>query len=172
VVNGGISDIVAEVTALGISDQTTVNVKAAGTALGAQVRRLVAGGAKYVLVAGVYNLGSSPWAVGLGKTAELTALSNHFNDGFLISVVDLGANVLYVDSALYFNLVKASPSSYSLVNVTDKACTTPDATTCSATTIVSTVDYTKALFADGVYLTPVANRLFGVNAYTKLSQRW
>lgn len=171
-VEGGISDIVAEVTTLGISTTTTANVKAAGTALGAQVRRLVTAGAKHVLVVGVYNLGLSPWAVGLGQATAVTDLSIQFNDAFLVSVVDLGANVVYSDSALYFNLVHAAPTTYAMENVTDKACTTPDASTCTASTIVPTIDYTKALFADGVYLTPLANRLFGVTAYTKLSQRW
>ncbi len=171
-VSGGISDIVAEVTALGISDATTANVKAAGTALGAQVRRMVTAGARQVVVVGPYNLGLSPWAVGLGQATALTDLTNRFNEAFLISVVDLGASVLYVDAALYFNLVQAVPSSYAMVNVTDKACTTPDALTCTASTIVPTIDYTKALFADGVNLTPAAHRLFGLNAYTKLRERW
>ena len=171
-VNGGITDIVAEVTANGISDTTTTNVKAAGTALGAQVRRMVAAGARQVVVVGPYNLGLSPWAVGLGQVAGLTELTNRFNEAFLISVVDLGANVLYVDAALYFNLVQAAPSGYAMVNVTDKACTTPDALTCTASTIVPTIDYTKALFADGVNLTPAAHRLFGLNAYTKVRERW
>lgn len=171
-ISGGITDIVAEVTALGISAATTANVKAAGTALGAQVHRLVAAGAKQVVVVGPYNLGLSPWAVGLGQAAGLTDLTNRFNEAFLISVVDLGANVLYVDAALYFNLVHAAPTGYAMVNVTDKACTTPDALTCTASTIVPTIDYTKALFADGVNLTPAAHRLFGLNAYTKVRERW
>ena len=171
-ISGGITDIVAEVTALGISAATTDNVKAAGTALGAQVHRLVAAGAKQVVVVGPYNLGLSPWAVGLGQAAGLTDLTNRFNEAFLISVVDLGANVLYVDAALYFNLVHAAPTGYAMVNVTDKACTTPDALTCTASTIVPTIDYTKALFADGVHLTPAAHRLFGLNAYTKVRERW
>jgi len=170
--SGGISDIVAEVTALGISTQTTTNVRAAGTALGVQVRRLVTAGAHYVLVAGVYNLGLSPWAVGLGKVTDLTNLSNQFNEAFKIEIVDLGANVRYVDTALYFNLVHSAPSGYSLVNVTDKACSTTDASTCTSSTIVSGIDYTTTLFADAVYLTPAANRLFGTYAYAQLQSRW
>jgi phospholipase/lecithinase/hemolysin len=175
-VSGGISDVVAEVTAHGISDQTTANVKAAGHALGAQVRRLVAAGAQYVVVAGLYNLGLSPWAANLSKATEITTLSNDFNIAFLTDVVDLGANVLYVDTAYYFNLVHGSPSSYGLngdiSSKTYVACATPDASTCTPSTIVSGVDYTKALFADDLYFTPVANRLFGTSAYNKLRTRW
>lgn len=171
-VNGGLSEIVAQVTALGISAQTTAAVRAAGVALGAQVRRLVNAGAKYVLVAGVYNLGLSPWAVGLDKVGPITDLSNQFNEGFLVSVVDLGGQVLFVDAALYFNLAHASPAAYNLVNVKDKACTTPDASTCNPTTIVAGIDYARALFADSVHLAPEAHRQFGTEAYNKLTGRW
>lgn len=171
-VGAGLTDIVAEVTALGISAQTTANVQAAGTVLAAQVRRLVTAGAKYVLVAGVYNLGISPWGVGLNQATALADLCNAFNHAFLVGVVDLGANVLFVDAALYFNLVNATPSYYSLVNVTAPVCTTPDATTCTPATLAAGIDVGQALFADAFYLTPVANRLFGTHAYTKLRERW
>jgi outer membrane lipase/esterase len=167
-----LDEVVAQVTALGISTQTTTNVKAAGTALGTQVKRLVAAGAKYVVVVGLYNLGHSPWGVTLAQTSALTTLSNQFNEAFLVSVVDLGANVLYVDVAYYLNLVYNSPGSYSLSNVTSKACTTTDASTCTTSTIASGLDITTTVFADAVHLTPIVNRLVGSYAYTKLIGRW
>ena len=172
-VNAGLDEVVAQVTALGISTQTTTNVKAAGTALGTQVKRLVAAGAKYVVVVGLYNLGHSPWAVTLAQTSALTTLSNQFNEAFLVSTVDLGAHMLYVeDVAYYLNLVYNSPGSYSLSNVTSKACTTTDASTCTTSTIASGLDIATTMFADGVHLTPIVNRLVGSYAYTKLIGRW
>ena len=172
-VNAGLDEVVAQVTALGISTQTTTNVKAAGTALGTQVKRLVAAGAKYVVVVGLYNLGHSPWAVTLAQTSALTTLSNQFNEAFLVSTVDLGAHMLYVeDVAYYLNLVYNSPGSYSLSNVTSKACTTTDASTCTTSTIASGLDITTTVFADAVHLTPIVNRLVGSYAYTKLIGRW
>jgi len=172
-VNAGLDEVVAQVTALGISSQTTANVKAAGTALGTQVKRLVAAGAKYVVVVGLYNLGHSPWAVTLAQTSALTTLSNQFNEAFLVSTVDLGAHMLYVeDVAYYLNLVYNSPGSYSLSNVTSKACTTTDASTCTTSTIASGLDIATTMFADGVHLTPIVNRLVGSYAYTKLIGRW
>jgi phospholipase/lecithinase/hemolysin len=171
-VNGGYSDIVAQVTALGISDTTTANVKAAGSALGAQILRLVNAGAKYVVVAGVYNLGLSPWAVGLGQATALTDLSLRFNDGLLVAIDGQGANVLFLDMAQQTNLIKSGPSTYNLVNVTDAACTTAEATSCTTSTIVSGVDYNTSFFADGVYPTPVGHRLLGTHAYTKIRDRW
>jgi outer membrane lipase/esterase len=171
-VNAGLDEVVAQVTALGISSQTTANVKAAGTALGTQVKRLVAAGAKYVVVAGLHNLGHSPWAVTLTQTAALTTLSNQFNEAFLISTVDLGAYMLYVDMPYYLNLVYNSPSTYSLSNVTSQACTTTDTTACTTSTITSGLDIATTMFADGVHLTPIVNRLVGDYAYTKLTGRW
>lgn len=171
-VGAGMDEIIAAVTATGISDATTTRVRAAGDALAAQVRRLVAAGAKYVLVAGVYNLGISPWAAALNQKDAIRDLAINFNNRFLVTAVDLGNNVLFVDTALYFNLVQSLPSGYGLSNVTAAACSTPEASSCNPNTIVSGIDYTTALFADSHYFTPVANRLFGTEAFNKLTGRW
>lgn len=171
-VGAGMDEIIAAVTATGISDATTTRVRAAGDALAAQVRRLVAAGAKYVLVAGVYNLGISPWAAALNQKDAISDLTINFNNRFLVTAVDLGNNVLFVDTALYFNLVQGLPSGYGISNATDAACATPDASTCNANTIVSGIDYTTALFADSQYFTPLANRMFGTEAFNKLTGRW
>lgn len=171
-VGAGMDEIIAAVTATGISDATTTRVRAAGDALAAQVRRLVAAGAKYVLVAGVYNLGISPWAAALNQKDAIRDLTINFNNRFLVTAVDLGNNVLFVDTALYFNLVQGLPSGYGISNVTNAACATPDASTCNPNTIVSGIDYTTALFADSQYFTPLANRMFGTEAFNKLTGRW
>lgn len=171
-VGAGMDEIIAAVTATGISDATTTRVRAAGDALAAQVRRLVAAGAKYVLVAGVYNLGISPWAAALNQKDAIRDLTINFNNRFLVTAVDLGNNVLFVDTALYFNLVQGLPSGYGISNATAAACATPDASTCNPNTIVSGIDYTTALFADSQYFTPLANRMFGTEAFNKLTGRW
>lgn len=169
-INGGLADVVAAVTA-GTAD-TPAKVSAAGQALGALVKRLVAAGAKYVVVAGLYNLGRSPW--GLGITAfDLAALTNTFNQAMEVALVDFGSSVLYVDAALFFNLV-TSPvnNAYAMSNLTVPVCTTPDATTCTASTIVAGLDYSTSVFADNLYFTPQAHRLFGNEAYSRLTTRW
>lgn len=193
-VNGGITDVIAEMSAVAAgtrtSDQALANVQQAGRDLGAQVRRLVAAGAKYVAVAGTYDLSRSLWGVALntatpGQGATLSTLSGKFNEAFLVSVVDLGANVLYLDAAFYFNLVTSTPTGYSLSNGTDPVCTSVDAGAgigtgpgqvnsglCTTGTLVSGADYSKYLFADRVYFTPVVNRLFGTRAYDLIRARW
>jgi outer membrane lipase/esterase len=198
-VNGGISDIVAQTQSfLGgaiTNEQLLVNVDQAGKDLGAQVRRLVTAGAKYVVVVGSYGLGRSPWATAIGQTALLDKLSysgetgasrpRAFNEALLVSVVDLGANVLYVDASFYFNLVTGSPTAYAFTDATTIACTSTDAgagigtgagqinsALCNTGTIASGLDYSKYVFADRVYLTPQAHRLFGVYAFDAIRRRW
>jgi outer membrane lipase/esterase len=43
---------------------------------------------------------------------------------------------------------------------------------CNTNTIVSGVDYNRYVFADRVYPTPQAHRLFGEYAYNRVRARW
>lgn len=192
-INGGISDIVynwQQMAAGNITQaQMSANVTAAANALGAQVQRLVSAGAQHVIVVGTYNLGVSPWAAMIGQGGLTSALGNltvQFNDSLLLSIVNLGTNVLYIDSAFYFNLVTSVPTAYPpLVNGTGVACTSVDAgpgigigagqvnsSLCNTGTIVPGIDYTTYLFADPLYFAPSAQRLFGDSTYNKITQRF
>lgn len=189
VLNAGISDIVAEVAVLNAgrqsSAQALANVRQAARDMGGQVRRLVQAGGKHVVVVGTYNLGRSPWAVTTAQVPLLTDFSSRFNDELLVSIVDLGANVLYVDAALYFNLVTSTPASYSLSDVNSIACTSADAgagigtgagqvnsALCTPSTVLPGVDPARLLFADRLYFTPIGHRQFGDYAYDRVRERW
>lgn len=186
--NGGYGDIIAEVAAQNAGTQsgatTAANVQQAGRDLGALVRRMVQAGGKYVVVAGVYNLGRSPWAIGTGQAGLLQDLSTKFNEALLVSIVDLGSNVLYVDFALYFNLVTSSPSSYSIDNWNGAVCNSVDAGAgigtgagqvnsynCTTATLNDS-NYGRYVFADGVYPTPRGHQLLGDEAYRRIRDRW
>jgi phospholipase/lecithinase/hemolysin len=188
-VNGGISDIIFEtapiVAGTTTSAQMIANVAKAGQDFATQIQRLVTAGAKYVVVTGTYNLSRSPWAKSIGQTVLLDAASSKFNEQLLVNIVNLGSNVLYADAAYYYNLVTAVPSAYNLLDSTVVACNSVDAgvgigigkgqvnaALCSPTTITTGLDYTKLVFADPVYFTPVAQSLFGNYAYTRLKARW
>ena len=200
-INGGISDIVAEWEAMVAAGSTTAaqaqmtaNVTQAAKDLGAQVQRLVNAGAQHVVLVGTYDLSVSPWAAAIGQprgTSLLSKTTVNFNDALLLSVVNLGADVLYVDAAFYFNIVTAAPSGYAPLGTTGNyptptpVCTSVDpgpgigiganqvnSSLCTTSTLLPGVDYTTYLFADPLYFAPSAQRLFGTNAYTKLSQRW
>ena len=191
VIGAGASDIVAHMAAVTAGTQTPeqllANAQQAGRDLGAQVIRTIAAGAKYVVVAGTYNLGRSPWAKAIDKESLLEQASSKFNEAFLVSVVDQGNKVLYIDAAYYFNLVTASPSSYSFdnANASKPVCTAIDAgpgigigagqlnsALCTPSTLLAGADSSKYICADALYFTPTAQRLFGVYAYDRLHARW
>lgn len=187
-VSAGTSDVIVQVRAVIDATQTQPQMLAAldqaGRDLGAQVRRMVNAGARHVVVAGPYNLGRSPWAKQTGQASLMEAASTKFNTGFLLSVVDLGERVLYVDAAQQFNVYEANPGTHSLSDVTNPVCTSVDAgegigtgtgqvnsLNCTTATVGGN-DYTTYLFADRVYPTPRGHRLFGEHAYSRLRERW
>ncbi len=187
--NGGVSDIITETMAVVAgtqsSTQALANVAAAGVAFGNQVQRLVAAGAKNVLVTGVFNMSKSAWSTAIGQSTLLDAASSKFNEQLLVTIVNLGANVLYVDSAYYFNLIYSSPTAYNLLDNSTVVCTSVDSANgigigagkvnsklCMTSTIVTGLSYNSYLHADSVYFTPAVHVLFGNYAYTRLRGRW
>ncbi len=189
VVNGGISDIVFQMQAVlagtQTEDQMIANLQQAGRDMGAQVRRLVQAGGTHVLVVGPYNLGLSIWAAQIARGDTLTNASLRFNEALLLSMVDLGASVLYVDAQLFFNLLISNPGGNNLTDATTTACNSVDpgpgigigrnqvnSALCTPNTITSGVDYTKLVFADALYFTPVANQLFGDFVQGRMRFRW
>ena len=188
-INGGISDIIAETMAVVAGTQTSAqalaNVSATGVAFGNQIQRLVTAGAKNVLVTGVFNMSKSVWSTSVGQATLLDAASSKFNEQLLVTIVSLGANVLYVDSAYYFNLIYGSPTAYNLLDATTVVCNSVDSANgigigtgkvssklCTTSTITTGLAYNSYLHADSVYFTPAAHVLFGNYAYTRLRGRW
>ncbi|BEU98265.1 SGNH/GDSL hydrolase family protein [Acidovorax sp. DW039] len=188
-INGGISDVIANMASVQAgtmtNDQMVAASRQAGTDLATQVRRLVTAGAKYVMVTGTYDLSKSPWAKDINQATLLNSASSAFNEGLLVGIVDLGSNVLYVDLAYYVNLYTSSPSSYGFDNATTPVCTSVDSSNgiglgtgkvnsslCNTSTLLSGANQDKYAFADSVYLTPSAHRQFGTYAYDRLRARW
>jgi phospholipase/lecithinase/hemolysin len=189
VVSGGTSDLIAEMAKVTSGaqtrDQMIANVTQAGRDLAAQVRRVVAAGGTHVIAVGAYQLGRSPWATQIGQIDFLTNASIAFNDALLVSMVDLGANVLYVDVALVVNLMTANGTSFNIANVLDPACTSIDpgpgigtgpgqlnSALCTPATITPGADYNQFVFADRVYLAPNAQRQFGDFAFNRIHDRF
>lgn len=191
-VSAGTSDVIAEVQAV-LTDaqdeqEMLAAVEKAGRDLGTQVRRLVDAGAEHVIVAGPYNLGRSPWAFETGRAELLERASTRFNQQFLVSVVDLGESVLYVDAALFFNLVTGSPTGYDLAETAPSVsvCTSVDpgpgigtgagevnSNLCTPDTLAAGREqYAFFLFADRVYPTPRGHLLFGDYASGRIKERF
>lgn len=187
IVSAGTSDVIvqaqAAITGAQTTDQMIANVQQAGSDLADQVKRLVAAGAKHVVVAGPYNLGRSPWANETGTGAVLEPASSQFNNKLLVSLVNYGTTVLYIDAALYFNQQTSSTSN--TANYTNAVCTSVDSgpgigtgsgqvnsALCTPSTILAGQDYTQYLWADRVYPTPRGHQLFGDYASGRIHARW
>ena len=188
-INAGPSDVITGMAAVRAGTLTPAELVAAthkaGQELATQVRRLVNSGVKHVVVAGTYDLSKTPWAKAINQEALLSNASSRFNDGLLVNIVDLGANVLYVDAAYFVNLLTGTPSSYGLDNATAAVCTSVDAgngigigteqvnsALCSTATLLPNANHDKYVFADPVYMTPAAHRQLGNYAYDRLRARW
>jgi outer membrane lipase/esterase len=189
ILSAGTADVIAEVqkvvSGAQTGDQMLANVRQAGRDLSVQVRRLVQAGGRFVVVSGPYNLGRSPWATTTNQASLLENASGRFNEELLVSITDLGANVLYVDAALQYNLMVGSPASYSMTNSTSIVCISADpgpgigtgagqvnSARCTPGTVLPAADYNQFVFADRVYPTPQAQRLFGDYAFSRIRARW
>jgi phospholipase/lecithinase/hemolysin len=174
VVNGGVADIVTTAARTDITyDQKVASLNAAGLAMAAQVNRIVQAGATHILASGVWPLGQTPLGTETGQVTNLNNLTLAFNNAFKIGMVNLGANVLWLDTATYYNNVYYNPTAYPpLNNVVTKACTTVLVTDCTPATITPGFDYNTLLFANGVYPTPSGHRLLGSFAQIQVANRW
>lgn len=173
--SAGTSDVLAQTAAVIAGsitpEQGVANVQAAAKALGAIARRLADAGGKHVVLTGPYDMGRSPYAASTGQVSFMTNASSAFNIALLIDIVNLGANVLYVDTEKQYNLYINQPASYGFTNSAAAACTTT-ADACTPSTIAPGVDYNTYVFADGIYPTPIAQRRFGDTVYLGMKSRW
>lgn len=177
-INLPMADVLGPVAAVKAGTTTEAaalaQIDASGRAHVAQVERLIAAGAKYIVTLGVYDLSRSPWAIAQNQVGFFSTASTKLNDAFKTQAVNLGANLLYVDTAFLVNRNSASDTaaSYGFSSYTSAVCATADATTCTQSTLVSGATASVSLFADATHLTPVGNQQLGDYAYTQLSSRW
>lgn len=189
-VGGGFSDVIVQSLASGLTgDQRVANIRQAAVDQGAQVRRLLAAGARQIVLTGVYDLGKTPWSTTLGDAgkAQVSTLSGEYNATLKVALVDLGSSVLYIDAANQFNLYANQPGSFGFNDGTTIACTSTgsgatgigissgshvSSRTCTTSSIAAGVDYNLTLFADSVYTTPKAQRLFGDTAFDTIRGRF
>lgn len=189
ILQGGISDIIVQMQAViagtQTQDQMLANVKQAGLDFADQARRLKAAGSSHTAIIGAYDLSVTPWGISTGKQSLLTAATTAFNNAVLVSLVNEGEKMLYIDTALLFNLMATNPASYAFVNVTDPACNSVDpgpgigigtgkvnSLLCTTATIPTGVDYASYLWADPVYPTPTGHTRFASFMFTRVHDRW
>ena len=188
-INGGMSDLIVGMAAVLAGtltpDDFVASARESGKLLAGQVQRLVDAGAPHVLVSGTYSLGVTPWAKAIDREDLLIRASTALNEALLIDINDLGAKVLYIDSAYFVNLYTTTPSVYGFTNRHTAICTSVDAgngigigtgevnsSLCNTSTLLAGADAERYVFADKIYLTPKAQEQLGTYAYDRLRSRW
>ena len=151
--------------------QLQANVLGAATAEIGQIARLRAAGARYIMVVGLPDIGSTPQFVPLGAATAgaVTQLSAGYNTTLFSGLAGAGIRVIPVDAFSFLSEVRANPSAYGFSNVTGIACgafppitsaTTVSAQFCLPTNLVAPDAAQTYLFADGVHPTTAAHAIF------------
>jgi outer membrane lipase/esterase len=162
------------------SAQVQGNVVAAANAEVAQVARLRAAGARYVLVFALPDIGATPAFATNPATAQVSALSVGYNTTLFNGLRASNLNVIPVDTFTLLAEVRANPSAFGFTNVTTPACQPigSSALTCSAANTPAGAANTF-LYADPVHPTSGAHAIVsdfvkalidGPNAYSTMAE--
>lgn len=123
--------------------------------LAAQVGRLQAAGARYLLVPNLPDIGATPFGVSQGPAgaAGLTQLSAGFNRDLYAAIAARGIGVIALDTFGLLTEVMANPGLYGFANVTLPACGATPSLACTPADLVDPDAPQTFLFADGVHPT-------------------
>lgn len=161
-VAGGPNDIFYQVGLVGAGlitpEQMQANVATAATDLLAQVARLHAAGARYIMVANVPDISKTPLQ-GAQPTAPFGAVTQLFNGTLSAGLSQLGFDVISLDLYNLLREVVADPAAYGFVNATLPVCTTESSLTCTPATLRDPTGATTWVFADGVHPTTGMHRV-------------
>jgi len=154
---GGSNDILVLAGAAGAGQMTPDQVQAAvvqaATDAVAQIARLQAAGARYLVVYNVPNIGQTPLAASQNAQASFTALSSLFDTAFNAGIASVGLQVVQVNTFALLNEVVANPAAFGLTNVTVPVCTTASALECTPATLRDPNGAATYLFADDFHPT-------------------
>jgi outer membrane lipase/esterase len=155
---GGANDIFVA-TALG-AGATLYLTQTAGE-LAAQVSRLQAAGARYILVPNIPDIGATPFGVSQGPAgaAALSALSVSYNADLYAAIAARGLRVIPLDVYSLFNEVLASPGTYGIVNTAVPACGAVPSLLCTPADLLAPDAAQTFLFADGVHPTTAGHAI-------------
>jgi outer membrane lipase/esterase len=171
-IQGGLSDVVAQAQLLATGSQTQAQMDAAldaaATALAAEIKRMVAAGAKQVALANLPDLGKTVYATQQNQVAVLNLATRRFNYKVKTELLSQGANVYLFDLELFFNRIMGEAS----LNRTEAVCTTPLAKDCTSATLVPGADPATYVFADNLHPTPTVHQRMGAEAYNQLKNRF
>jgi len=144
------------------SAQLQAGVTQAAIDLAAQIGRLRAAGAQYIVVQNVPDLGKTPRAAALGAQATLTSLSSLFNSTLDAALSAGNQPVVQVNIFGLLNEFIGNPAAFGFTNVTVPVCTTASALQCTSSTLREPGDNLTYVFSDsfhgttGTYLAAAA----------------
>lgn len=149
---GGANDVFV---ATGLGAGAPAYIAQTGDELAAQVARLQAAGARYILVPNVPDIGTTPFGVAQGPAgaAALTQLSAGFNQALHAGLAARGVRVLAADTFGLLNEVLADPAAYGFANAALPACGATPSLACTPVDLVAPGADQTFLFADGVHPT-------------------
>ena len=140
----------------------TVLVRAAARDLVVEVRRMIAAGARNVLVLNQYDWGEVPAFRAHPKRKTMSLWSRAFNEELAAGLQ--GQRVVPVDTHRLFHSVTADPGKEGLKNAVAPACRVADLPRrsvmfCTQETLIESGAHLTYLFADGVHPTTAGHRL-------------
>src|SRR5256886_13730282 len=160
---GGANDVFSQLALAAAGAATPAQVQAnlatAATQLVQQVGQLNAAGARYIIVCNVPDIGKTPFGVGSGQGATITALSSFYNSTLFAGLDALHVDVIRLNSFALLNEAIADPAAFGLTNVTTPACTTPSSLICTMATLVAPNAAQTYLFADTVHPTTAGHKI-------------
>jgi outer membrane lipase/esterase len=134
----------------------------------AQIARLQAAGARYIVVFTLPDIGATPGLRAAGATASAGAsqLSAGYNLALLTGLVQAGVRVIPIDSQALFADIIANPAAFGFTNITVPACAAfppfsnaPDALFCPPNVWQTPTANQTFLFADGIHPTTAAHAI-------------
>ena len=154
---GGSNDILVIAGAAAAGQLTPAQVQGAvvqvATGAVAQLGRLRAAGARYLIVYDVPDIGRTPFAASQNAQATFASLSTLFDTTLNAGIAATGLQVVHVNVFALLNEAIANPAAFGFTNVTIPACTTDSALDCTPATLRDPNAALTFLFADGLHPT-------------------
>ncbi len=137
------------------SAQAQANTAQAAVELVAQIARLKAAGARYIVVFNVPDIGKTPYGVSTGAAgaAQISAVVGLFNSTLMAGLDATGIQTIRVNSLALLNEAVANPAAYGFTNASATACGATPSLVCTPASLVAPNAAQTYVFADGVHPT-------------------
>ena len=121
--------------------------------LAAQIGRLKAAGAQYVVLQNLGDAGKTPYAIAAGQGPAFSQLAGLFNSTLSSAISAAGLRVIQFDTFKFQNEIVANPAAFGFVNVTQAVCTTASSIQCTPATLKDPNGNLTWFWADSVHPT-------------------